>query len=107
MNPGELKHLITFERAVLKVDEDNIPVKEYEKIYTCRAKIYNISGKEVILNQGESLELSKRFIIRYTRSVKITNTDRIIYNGETYEIKYIHDVKENRTLLEIVGELFV
>ena len=38
---------------------------------------------------------------------KITNTDRIIYNGETYEIKYINDVKENRTLLEIVGELFV
>lgn len=106
-NPGEFRNLIRIETATLTNNSDNIPVKEWDIIHQCRAKIINISGKEVVLSQGESFKDSKRFIIRYSRSVKITTSDRIFYNGEYYDIKYVSDIQERHNYIEIVAEVVI
>ncbi len=107
MNPGELRYKIIIEKAVVVNDPDNIPVETWQETYQCRAKIVNVSGKEVVLNQGESFMDSKRFIIRYPRSIVINNFDRISYNGQRYGIKYINNVKERFEYLEIVAEVVI
>ncbi|MGL5190920.1 MAG: phage head closure protein [Cetobacterium sp.] len=107
INPGEFRNLISIEKSIVTTDIDNIPVNEWTVIHQCRAKILNISGKEVALSQGEVFRDTKRFIIRYPRSVEITNSDRIVYNNKYYQIKYPSDIQERKEYLEIVAEVIL
>lgn len=106
-NPGEFRNLISIEKSISVNNVDNIPVNQWSTIHQCRAKIINVSGKEVALSQGEVFRDTKRFIIRYPRSVEITNSDRVLYNNKYYQIKYPSDIQERREYLEIVAEVIV
>ena len=106
---GEFKHQIIIQRVdpdADKVDEDNIPIKEvWNDLITTRAKILNISGKETIIANAETSTTSKRFYIRYSRNIKLTTDDRIVYDDQIYNITYVSDIEEHHKYYEIVGEL--
>ena len=99
INPGDFKHPIEIQNI------DNTPLNSYITALKVKAKIVNISGKEVAMAQGDSLVQLKRFIIRYPKNIEITNEDRLIYNSKIYNIKYPSDVQEEHKYLEIVAEL--
>lgn len=107
VNPGEFKYPITIEYPENVVDTDNIPIQQWSIKLKCKAKILNISGKEQILNQGNSFEDVKRFVIRYPKGVVITNKDRILYNGNYYNVEYPSDIQEMHKYLEIVARLII
>ena len=106
---GEFKHPIVIQRLdpdADKVDEDNIPIEEvWNDLIKTRAQILNISGKETIIANAETSTTSKRFYIRYSRNIRLTTDDRIVYDGQIYNITYVSDIEEQHKYYEIVGEL--
>ncbi|NFL86230.1 head-tail adaptor protein [Clostridium botulinum] len=109
INPGEFKHPIRVQRLVSVVDEDNIPIEaDWEDIIpnkTFKAKIKNMSGRETIVAQGSTSIKNKRFYIRYSKFLNLTNEDRIVYNEQNYNITYVSDIEEAHKYYEIVVEL--
>ena len=71
-----------------------------------KAKIINISGKEIQVNNNIKSEYSKRFIIRYPRGISLDSEDsknqRLVYKNRSYDIIYISDVLDLNKYLEIV-----
>lgn len=105
INPGEFKHRIIIQKHIKALDDDGIPIGKWNNIYECKAKIINTSAKEYILNQGVVGENTKKFTIRYPKSISITNEDRLIYNDIIYNIVYASDIQELHKYLEIVAEV--
>lgn len=106
INPGDFKHPIEIQKIDYNTENtDNTPPNSYITSLKVKAKIVNISGKEVAMAQGDNLVQLKRFIIRYPKNIEITNEDRLIYNSKIYNIKYPSDVQEEHKYLEIVAEL--
>lgn len=105
---AEFRNPIKIQRFFNGIDEDNIPLKEWKDIVPnkiFRAKILNISGKETIIAQADAIINSKRFYIRYSRSLNLSNKDRIVYNNKIYNITYVSDIEEAHKYYEIVAEL--
>lgn len=102
---GEFKNAITIQRAIPEVNEDNIPIEKWNDLITTRAKILNVSGKETIIANAETSTTSKRFYIRYSRNIKLTTDDRIVYDEQIYNVTYVSDIEEQHKYYEIVGEL--
>lgn len=108
INPGEFKHPIEIQTLTPGVDEDNIPCEVWSKLINKKAKIVNVSGKEVQLSDGISSFNSKRFIIRYPRNITIDTEDttkyRIVYK-KPYNITYMSNIQEANKYLEIIAEV--
>lgn len=105
INPGEFRHFIDIYRLVNEVDNDGIPTENTELLYSCKAKITNTSGKELMISSGTTSILKKRFIIRHNRAFSINSNDFIIYNGKRYNIIYCNDIEEARKYIEIIAEV--
>ena len=105
IDPGEFKHPIEIqELQVVKVNI--IPTEKWSSILETKAKIINISGKEVQTGNSIDSEYSKRFIIRYPRGVTIDSEDskryRVLYKDRGYDITYLSDIEDLNKYLEIV-----
>lgn len=105
INSGEFRHIIQIQKHTPTLDDDGIPIGKWDTVYECKAKIINTSAKEYILNQGTVGEDTKKFTIRYPKSISITNEDRLIYNNIIYNISYASDIQELHKYLEIVAEV--
>ena len=105
INPGEFRHRIEIQRAVKKQNNDNMLVNTWEKLFDTRAKIINIKGDEFLQNKGVGISISKKFYIRYNRNIKLLESDRILYNNEIYDIKYIDNIEERNVYLELNCEV--
>jgi len=105
INPGEFKHFIEIQTLKPGVDEDNIPCEVWDKLIITKAKIVNVSGKEVQLSDSISSSNSKRFIIRYLNiDTEDTTKYRLMYK-EAYNITYISNIQEADKYLEIIAEV--
>lgn len=108
INPGEFKHPIEIQILKPGVDEENIPCEVWNRLISTKAKIVNVSGKEVQLSDGISSFNSKRFIIRYPRNTTMDTEDttkyRLIYK-KAYNITYMSNIQESNKYLEIIAEV--
>lgn len=105
VNPGELNKKI----KILKIepgskDEDGFPVAEKEiTVRETWAKVTNQSGNNLIQANTEFAEVTKRFLVRCTKT-KI-NTDMFIrYRKSDYDIRYINNYGESDEYLEILAK---
>lgn len=107
INVGEYVHKIDIQRRVKDaVDNYGLPTEEWKSIYKTRAKIVNQNGKEY-LEQGVS-PYSRRVIKLWFRShprIKIDPHDRLVYDGQIWNIRSVDDANENRIITVLIAEL--
>ncbi|SFU42825.1 head-tail adaptor [Clostridium sp. DSM 8431] len=105
IDPGEFKHPIEIQE-LQAVKVNNIASEKWVSILEAKAKIANISGREIQTSDSINAEYSKRFIIRYPTGLNIDTEDskryRIFYKNRGYDITYLSDIKDLNKYLEIV-----
>lgn len=106
INSGEFKHPIQILRKGTGIkDEDGIIQYPLEVLFSTKAKILNVSGKEFIQAQGDNARISKKMYIRYNKNFEITEDDIISFNNIKYNIKYLNNIEEANIYLEILVEV--
>lgn len=105
INSSEFRHPIKIYRPTIVKDEDNIPTKELELLFSTRAKILNVRGDELQKGKGTAYKQEKRLYFRSVRSTPIHQADVVVYNGANYNITFVNDVEELGRYTELKMEL--
>jgi SPP1 family predicted phage head-tail adaptor len=106
MNPGDLRHRITFQELTTTTNENGFEVKTWIDFKTVWAKVSNLHGREYYQAAQVQAENTVKFTIRYLEG---TDTSmRILFRGKQYNITAIDNIKyQNRFMeikaLEVVG----
>ncbi|OAT53986.1 phage head closure protein [Providencia heimbachae] len=100
MNPGRLRHKVTFQRSELVKLPSGARENQWVDIATnVRAEVKGISGRELLASGAEMSEITVRIWMRFRPD--INSTCRMVFNGLNYDIQSaIPDVK--RTRLELL-----
>ena len=85
MKSGRLTETITIERFTSDVNEYGTPVSHWTRLCTLRAEKVEQSTSEYIRNFGASDEELVIFRARFFEG--ITNADRVIWNGDVFNIE--------------------
>ncbi|WP_195238467.1 phage head closure protein [Clostridium perfringens] len=104
INPRELRHKIEVQREIDGTDKENRPVPKWTTILKIKSKVINVGGEELEIANGVGVKFAKTFYIRFRRSIEIKESDRILYKGKQYNIRYINDIEEKGRYLEIKTE---
>lgn len=103
MNPGLLKHKITFQKVVIYDDELGQKIEEWQDYKTTKSMIKTVKGTEF---QNETVNSSRiyRFVIRYRND--IDSDMRIKYKGRIFDIieAPINDDEQDITLTIVAKE---
>lgn len=97
INLGDLKLLIEIQRNTITTDSYGFQQEEWTTICKTRAKTEfdDRLMKEIFKDDGIDTTIVKIFTFRYFRG--LTVKDRILFNGQTYEIYGINNINdENR-----------
>lgn len=93
---------IIVQRKTTVTDTWNNEKYTYAPILTIQGVVRETSGDEPH-NAGKDTPISKHRL--YSRKTALLPSDRIVYNGQTYEIKNINDVMNFGELLQVDLEL--
>ena len=103
VNAGEFIHSIEVQRLTSnEINDEGIMIETWETLFKTRAKVINKTNKEFLnSNVTEYERVNKQFVFRTNRKKKVTAKDRIIYDGEIYNISsaYEYDDKDILTLV--------
>ena len=92
---GELVHFIQIERKTMTTVK-GIVEETWEVIYEPRCAVNNNTGSEYLKNGVELYDkISKKFTFRTNRNVEIKPSDRILYDGNYYNVTSIYDYDDN------------
>jgi SPP1 family predicted phage head-tail adaptor len=95
---------ITIERATQTQDEFGSFIPSWSTWKIIYANIIPVSGREVFNSSRQNVIKSSRFFIYYLEG--LTEKDRILYNGDIYDISYIASRGMSlRETMEILGEV--
>ena len=100
ISAGELRHRIQIQSPSTLQDSVGQPTTEWTTYYTCWAKIATAKGQFTF--QGSEFTSKTTYLIsmRYQPRVPVAVSDRVLFNGEVYEIEFIDNVRQlNRELL--------
>ena len=99
MNPGELRHKITFQIQDLEQESEI-----WDEVCTVWANIKPIAGEEYYKAETIDSELTHRIIMRYRKG--ITPDMRVVYKGRIFYIQsVINDYERNVSLQLMCREL--
>jgi SPP1 family predicted phage head-tail adaptor len=99
MNPGKLRHRITFQSLIELEDELGQQIgEEWVDVKSVWSMVKTLQGREYFAAAATQAEKTVRFVIRYTTGVD--ETMRILYKGKPYEIiaPPINDDEVNKTI---------
>lgn len=92
---GELVHSIQIERKTMATVK-GIVEESWEVIYKPRCAVNNNTGSEYLKNGVELYDkISKKFTFRTNRQIEIKPSDRILYDGNYYNVTSIYDYDDN------------
>ena len=92
---GKLVHSIQIERKTITTVKGIIE-ETWNVIYKPRCAINNNTGSEYLQTGVELYDkVSKKFTFRTNRKIKIKPSDRILYDGNYYNITSIYDYDDN------------
>ncbi|KZR60390.1 phage head closure protein [Pseudobacillus badius] len=105
MDPGKLKHRISFQKFIETRDKDGFKTQEWVEVRKAWAMIKTMKGREFYQAASTQAERTVRFIIRYTPD--IDSNMRIEYKGRFFEIVEppINDDELNKTLTVLAKEM--
>lgn len=97
MRSGRLDLVIVIERAGEPViDQDGVPQETWSALVTMRAQMIQSSTEEFIRAYGASEETAVVFRTRYIAG--ITNADRLVYDGQVYNIREFKEIGRGKGL---------
>lgn len=104
---SRLRNKIVIEKATTSRGAAGSVVPSWATFATRRAEIRHLSGNEVFNAQQEQNEYKIRFIVRYDSLTKLVDPRdyRITYNGNTYDITAVSNIKEMNREIEIITRL--
>ena len=92
---GKLVHSIQIERKTITTVK-GIVEETWNVIYKPRCAVNNNTGSEYLQTGVELYDkVSKKFTFRTNRKIKIKPSDRILYDGDYYNITSIYDYDDN------------
>lgn len=100
VNPGELRHRISIIQRIKTTDADGYETVEERTVYTCWAKLTQVSGTELTKANADLSETKTRFLIRHTDKA-IDRRMIVRYKGDDYEIVYLNGYGDTREYIEI------
>lgn len=84
---GRLREVVTFQRATSTANDYNEPVETWVDHYTCRAEVRYGTGQERRQAAQEQSSQPASFVVRRNPTTDaLTVRDRIMFNGETWDI---------------------
>lgn len=90
MRAGLMDRTITIQRFTSTVDDFGTPVETWTDLVTLRAQQVQTSTEEYIRGYGASDETV--IVFRTWWRDGITNADRIVYGGDTYNIDQLKEI---------------
>lgn len=106
MNPGDLRHRITFLKYTTVKDEEGILAKKWvpiEPVSTFWASRQNLHGTEFFAAQQAQSKAAVKFKTRYIKG--IANDMRIQHGQEIFNIIYQDNIKGLNKEIEFLCEL--
>lgn len=99
MTGGSRKERVMIQRATITYNEFNEPVETWADLATVWAKRQDASAGESYRAQEVGAQISARFsVLRTSEIADVNPKDRIAYDGRTYNITAVREVKRNREL---------
>ncbi|MDK2587460.1 phage head closure protein [Romboutsia sedimentorum] len=106
MRIGELREFIIIQELKLVVNESGGQEKQYVDVYSCRTKKKTVSTKEYINSQSDTTKYVLKFICRKKPNSSFSSKNYVMYKGEVYNIKHIHEF-EDMKFIELTVERIV
>ena len=100
MRAGRLQKIITIQRYTTSKNSIGEVVEDWTDLFTARAEIKPLTGKEIFANNMIRAEMSHKITIRYQDGIKVT--DRIVFNGRFFDITSIANYNEQNVVIEIL-----
>lgn len=102
-DPGQLDQLIDIQRETLLDDGMGGQIVTYETIATdVWAHVRPVSGRELERYERVQVIQMVRFVVRFRNDIK--HDDRIIWQGDVFNIRYIPPATGRESFLEIDAE---
>lgn len=86
MNPGELRHRITFQEKSKQQNEYGEEIDSWVNVKTVWASVNPMSAKEFFAAEKTSSEVTHKIFMRYIPDLKITSDMRIKFKDRTFEL---------------------
>ena len=101
INLGDLKNVVEVQRFTVTTDSFGFQQEEWTTICNTRAKIEfdDRLMREVFKDDGIDSTIVKIFTFRYFKG--LTTKDRILYDGNSYEIYGINNVNEENRFYKV------
>ena len=99
MNPGELRHRITFQKLTTSTNENGFQIEEWVDVKTVWAAVSNLHGREYFEAAAIQRENAVKFTIRYLKGLDASM--QILFQGKPYNITSIDNIKYKNELMEI------
>lgn len=102
MNPGDLRHRITFQELTTNTNENGFEAETWEDFKTAWAAVSNLNGREYYQAAQVQAENTVKFTIRYLEG--IDPSMRILFQGKQYNITSIDNIKYQNRHIEIKAQ---
>lgn len=99
MHIGELRHRITIRRILAVVNENGFESEEPVEYKTVWAAVANLDGKEYFEAKAVQAENTVKFTFRFLAG--IDQTMQIFFQGKSYNITAIDNIKYRNRYIEI------
>jgi SPP1 family predicted phage head-tail adaptor len=101
IEPGELLHFITIQRASLVGDSfgKSINPVAWEDLYSTWAAIYTAGGREVAQASHIVSSVTHVIKVRFNPTVIMRANYRVVYKARYFTVQYVENVKEQDAVL--------
>lgn len=90
---------IIFQKFTTILNENGFEIQEWSDYKTVWASVSNLNGREYFAAQAVQAEKTIKFTIRCNKN--ITESMRIIFEGNNYDIAFIDNIKYGNEFMEI------
>lgn len=101
MSIGELRHRIAFLLITPVINENGFESEEMRVYKTTWAAVSNLHGKEFFAAMAVQAENTVKFTLRYIAG--LDQTMKILFEGKTYNINAIDNIKYKERYIEILA----
>jgi len=99
MSIGEMRHRITFQRITPVINENGFEGEAPQEYKTVWAAATNLHGKEYFAAKAVQAENTVKFTFRFLEG--IDQTMKILFQGKSYNINAIDNIKYKNRYIEI------
>lgn len=98
---GRLRHQITVESAVESEDAYGDITSSWSTLYTARASVEPLVGREYYAAQQVNAENNVKFRMRYSATIATTTAKmRVLFDGRYFDIQSVINIEErNKEML--------